>query len=298
MCNQSIPGRLSPPTWPGYEASREVTYNVISAGTSGCEYTYVEQPPRTLQCNPYPNNELILNCDVQGPLQMAFDILWYWKPLNNQPPQELSHTGSKYELQQRGSSSTVNSRTHGRQLRVRQLNDSDTGWYFCQGNLSNATLLTPSNKLLLDMKSAYTTDPVHYSTCPDRAQSMRVPSCANITNDSSTVGTTTPNPVTGSNGGSTDTPSSSPTDDANHPSLPTTVTLAPTPTVIPVTTPESNMLQVALYAVISVIVVFCAVIVTLAVTIVILYRRKRGHANFKKTAGLFVMVLLLLLLWR
>ena len=51
------------------------------------------------------------------------------------------------------------------------------------------------------------------------------------------------------------------------------------------------MLQVALYAVISVIVVFCAVIVTLAVTIVILYRRKRGHANFKKTAGSFVMAI-------
>ena len=55
------------------------------------------------------------------------------------------------------------------------------------------------------------------------------------------------------------------------------------------------MLQVALYAVISVIVVFCAVIVTLAVTIVILYRRKRGHPNFKKTAGMFVMAIKLLL---
>ena len=115
------------------------------------------------------------------------------------------------------------------------------------------------------------------------AQTVRNSTCASLVlDDPSTVSSTAPNPVTDGNRGSTDPPSNSPTIDSQRPSLPTT--LAPTPTATP--TPESSgMYQVALYAVISVIVVFCAVIVTLAVTIVILYRRKGGHTNFKKTAG-------------
>ena len=167
-------------------------------------------------------------------------------------------------------------------MQVQQLNDSDAGWYFCRGHLSNGTLLTPSNKLLLATQSVYTISPVRNFTCPDVAQTTTVYSCANITNDSSTVSTTPPNQATDTNVG-TEPPSSSLPDNTYSPSLPTTATLLPTPTATP--TPESGMLQVALYAVISVIVVFCAVIVTLAVTIVILYRRKGGHANFKKTAG-------------
>ena len=261
---------------------RKILSLCILSFLAGCTYTYQEQPPTNLSCNPYLNKELRLKCAVRGPAQLAFSIVWYWEPMNinNRQPQHLSHT-SKYDFRP-NSVVDSNSRTHKSLLRVLHLNDNDTGWYFCRGNLPNGTLLTPSNKFLLDMKSAYTNDSLRNSTCPDQAQTTRVPSCANITNGTSTVGTTAPALVTGG----TDPPSSSPTANTHRPSLHTTVNLAPTPTVTPVSTPESNMLQVALYAVISVIVVFCAVIVTLAVTIVILYRRKRGHANFKKTAGL------------
>ena len=240
---------------------------------------YVEQPLTSLECNPYPNNRLILNCDVQGPVQMAFGVVWYWEPINSPHPQRLSST-SKYDLTIRPGNVGTDSRTHGSQMRVQQLNDSDAGLYYCRGNLSNGTLLTPSNKLLLAKWSVYSNDLVDASDCPAEAQTTREPSCANITTDlSATVGTLSPDLATDSNGGLISPPANT-----YSPSLPTTVTLAPTPTATP--TPESSgRLRVALYAVISVIVVFCAVIVTLAVTIVILYRRKGGHTNFKKTSG-------------
>ena len=183
----------------------------------------------------------------------------------------------KYDFRNSGGLVSTDRRNRVRLLRVQQLNGNDTGWYFCQGILANGTLLTPSNRLFLALQPVYN----NVSTCPDMAQTARAPSCTTIVLDDS-VSSTTPNSVTDGNRGSTDPPSNSPTIDGQRPSLPTT--LVPTPTATP--TPESSgMLQVALYAVISVIVVFCAVIVTLAVTIVILYRRKGGHANFKKTAG-------------
>ena len=250
-----------------------------SADTSGCAYTYQAQPLKTLECNPYQERELRLYCEIRGPDKLAFNILWYWKQRNNQPPQRLSgpenNPSTKYNLRSRFSSAS-NFQVHGSQLRIQQLNDRDAGLYYCQGNLSNGTLLAPSNMLNLTIHSEYTSAP---NCSDDEVHTTRKASCA--TDDSATVGTTPPNLATGDSRGPTDPPSNSPTMDGQQPSLPTT--LAPTPTATP--TPESGMLQVALYAVISVIVVFCAVIVTLAVTIVILYRRKGGHANFKKTAG-------------
>ena len=256
----------------------------ISADTSGCAYTYEEQPLTHLECNPYPNSELILSCEVQGPAQLSFNIVWYWDPLNNQQSQRLS--ASKYGF---SASSSINasSRAFSSQLRVQQLNDNDAGWYYCQGNLSNGTLLTPSNRLFLAIESEYV---VNASTCQDRAQTTRASSCANIFIDSSTtastVSTTPPDPITDGNNGSADPSSSSPTDGNHHPSvLATIITLAPTPTVTSVPDPESDNLQVALYSMAAIIVVFCATTVTLGFFLVILVCRKRCHVKSKKTAG-------------
>ena len=257
----------------------------ISADTSGCAYTYQEQPLTNLECNPYPNNRLILNCEVQGPAQLSFSIVWYWNPLNNQQPQRLSDTRSKYNLITRHPSSASGFRVHSSQLRVQQLNDNDAGLYFCQGNLSNGTLLTPSNRLFLVIQSVYFND----STCPDMAQTTRASSCANISIDSSTtastVSTTPPDPITDGNRGTANPSSSSPTDGNYHPSLLATITLAPTPTVTTVPDPESDQMQVVLYSMAAMIVVFCATIVTLGFFLVILVCRKRCHVKSKKTAG-------------
>ena len=55
-------------------------------------------------------------------------------------------------------------------------------------------------------------------------------------------------------------------------------------------TPSDELiLKVALYNVVAVIVVICAIIVTLAITIVILYCKKGTHSNSDKTAGMSVL---------
>ena len=219
----------------------------------------------------------MLSCDVQGPVQLSFSIVWYWDPLNNQQSQRLS--ASKYGFMA-SSSIGASSRAFSSQLRVQQLNDNDAGRYYCQAELSNGTLLTPSNRLFLAIESEYV---VNASTCPNRTQTTRVRSCASIAIDSST---TTPHPITDGNNGSADPSSSSPTDGNHHPSvLATIITLAPTPTVTTVPDPESDNLQVVLYSMAAIILVFCATTVTLGILVVILVCRKRCHVKSKKTAG-------------
>ena len=261
----------------------------ISVGTSECVYRYEEQPRTNLECNPYPNNDLRLVCEVVGPNQVTFSIVWNWEPSVNPGQTESLPSNSlpsdKYDVQNQAH--VRNSQFHRRsQLRVLQLTDSDAGRYFCQAELGNDTQPTPSNKLLLNMQSVYTNLPRCSSST---AQSIMSTSCASIvTNDTVTV-----QPTSGSTG-NTETTDSATTDANTSPTGPPSVptpddTPVPTPTVITmVPEPESGTLQVALYIVVAVIVIFCVIIVTLAITIVILYRKKGGHANFKKTAGMSV----------
>ena len=218
---------------------------------------------------------------------MAFGIIWYWQPSNNQQPQRLTATTRKYGLNTRLLFIATNFLTLSSQLRVQQLNDSDAGLYFCQAELSNGTQLTPSNSLLLAIQLVYASDVLNASACPDRAQTTREPSCASIAVDSSTVSTTPQNPITDSNNGSADPSSSSPADGNHRPSLlATIITLAPTPTVTSVPDPESDKMQVVLYSMVAMIVVFCATTVTLGISLVILIcRKQRCHVKSKKTAG-------------
>ena len=297
----------------------------ISAGTSECVYTYQEQPLTNLECNPYPNDNLRLSCEVQGPAQLEFSITWYWMPLTSQQPQRLLNTGN-YVLQftRRSNGSFQSQRSR---VQVRQLNDNDVGWYFCQPMLSNGSLLTPSNRLFLEMQSVYSV--VNAPSCSLWAQfTTTAQSCASIASDtSSTVSTTKPNLATDGNRGSIDPTSSLPTD---HSFLltSTTVTLLPTPTVITAPDPESKpnlatdgnrgsidptsslptdhsflltsttvtLLPTptvitapdpeSLVALLAaVVVVFCVIIVTLGFSIVILICRKKPGHVKSKTAG-------------
>ena len=257
---------------------------------------------------------LILGCEIRGPSQTT--ITWFWEPLNTRQPQRLS-VARKYSFQNRIVVNR-NSWLVRHQLQVRRLDDSDAGWYFCQAELSNGTLLTPSSRLFLDIQSLYRSA----SICQDEVQANTVPSCARIVTDdpttASTVGSTPPNTATDSNRGSIDPPSTLPTDDTHRPSLltdppstlptdgtrrpsllTTTVTLTPMPTMTSVPDPESSMLQVALYSISAVVVVFCATIVTLGLSIVILLcRKKHSHTDSKKTTGECVFGTVLLRLGR
>ena len=274
---------------------------------------------------------LILGCEIRGPSQTT--ITWFWEPLITRQPQRLS-VARKYSFQNR----IVVNRNFWlvrHQLQVRRLDDSDAGWYFCQAELSNGTLLTPSSRLFLDIQSLYRSA----SICQDEVQANTVPSCARIVTDdpttASTIGSTPPNTATDRNRGSidppstlstddthrpsllTDPPSTLPTDDTHRPSLltdsptlptdstrrpsllTTTVTLTPMPTMTTVPDPESSMLQVALYSISAVVVVFCATIVTLGLSIVILLcRKKHSHTDSKKTTGECVFCTVLLRLGR
>ena len=239
----------------------------VSADTSGCAYTYEEQPLTNLECNPYPNNRLILSCAVRGPNLVSID--WFWEPLNTRQPQRLPSTQNKYSLVTQFSVSQSRS-----QLRVQQLNDNDAGWYYCQGNLSNGTLLILSNRLFLAVQSEYT-GALNATTCPVETQSTREPTCASIASS-----TATPNSIADGERGSTDSTTSLPTF-----LLTTTITLTPTPTMTTVPNSESSRLWVVLYSMAAMIVVFCAIIVTLGFTTVIVYRKKPGDTTPKKTAG-------------
>jgi len=257
-------------------------------GTSECVYRYEEQPQTNLECNPYLNNELRLACRVEGPTSLTFTFIrWFWEPLNTQQLQRLNQSTGKYEITQQPRTTTSFREMRSR-LGVLQLNDSDAGRYFCQAGLSNGTLLTPSNELILNVQSTYTV----LAACSDEQLTTESTSCASIVTDD----TVTEQPTTGNTGNTEFETTNSPTTEAsNGPTDPPSVpspnntpgdTPIPTPTItLMVPEPESGTLQVALYIVVAVIVIFCAIIVTLAITIVILYRKKGGHANFKKTAG-------------
>ena len=257
-------------------------------------YRYEEQPRTNLECNPYPNNDLRLVCEVVGPNQVAFSIVWNWEPSVNPGQTESLPSNSlpsdKYDVQNQAH--VRNSQFHQRsQLRVLQLTDSDAGRYFCQAELGNDTQPTPSNKLLLNMQSVYTNLPRCSSST---AQSIMSTSCASIvTDDSVTVQPTSGNTETATTDATGPptvlTPDNTPDNTPNRTPVPT----GPTPTIMQIVPePESGTLQVALYIVTPVIVIFCAIIVTLAITIVILYRKKDGHANSKKTAGITISVCL------
>ena len=270
----------------------------FSVDTSECVYRYEEQPPTNLECNPYLNDMLVLVCNVEGPTQLAFTpFRWYWVPLNTQQIRRLNESRDKYRITQQAITPT-SSRGLRSQLGVLQLNDSDAGRYFCRAGLSNGTLLTPSNELILNVQSTYTNIS---SMCLVQQLTNTTTSCASI--ESVTVQPTTGN--TGITGitefeitnSATTSANTGPTDLPSVPSPDNTPddTPVPTPTTIPMAhEPESSTLQVALYIVVAVIVFFCAIILT--ITIVILYCKWGAHSNSKKTAGMSVLCILIVLL--
>ena len=151
-------------------------------------YRYEEQPRTNLECNPYPNNELTLVCEVVGPNQFS-TIVWIWEPLINPQQTQRLLPSSKYEFQDQASADAGNPQFHLRsQLRVLQLTDSDAGRYFCQAALSDGTLLTPSDKLLLSVQSVYTSAGLDVSPCSNQLTTTNIScSCLRATGDSVTV---------------------------------------------------------------------------------------------------------------
>ena len=202
-----------------------------------------------LTCNPYIINELRTACTVHAP-SFDFTIHWFWE--------------SSRDVVTEVDRSQVRSSSTRSQLFLRLKNLANhTGLYWCQARLSNGTVLEGSNRLILLEESAYVhQNIVNCTTAGDQRLQQRSDRC--IFSLPTTDNTPSPTIMEQS---TTTSPSFTPTMALNQTSSPTQESLGP-----------------ALYAVIAVILVFCLVIITLTVVIVLLYRRKCARVDFK-TAG-------------
>ena len=223
---------------------------------------FIEEPDVSLSCNPYGNDELITECTVVGPIN-TFTIQWVWRDLvgvdnilmdSNSPAESDVTIQSRRTLHSNGEDQNVDSR-----LTISGLMNR-IGQYWCRVRLTNGTVLEqPSNVLQLLVNSAYSS----HGNCDETSLSDTSDDCIF--------------PVAGVIAQTTTPPIEEPT---TTPSLETTSTQP-----LNQTSPSDQTgLGTALYSVIAVIVVFCAVIVTLTVTIVLLYRRKSARVDIK-TAG-------------
>ena len=222
----------------------------------------MEEPDVSLSCNPYGNDKLITECTVIGPGN-TFSIQWVWRDL----------VGGNTILMDSNSDVTIGtmtSHTNGGEktvvrsrLTIRGLINR-IGQYWCRVLLTNGTVLEQtSNILQLLVNSAYSSQG-NFSCHENEVLSDGSDDCIF--------------PVTGDIAQTTTPPISE--EPTTTPRLETTSTQP-----LNQTSPSDQPgLGTALYSVIAVIVVFCAVIVTLTVTIVLLYRRKCARVDIK-TAG-------------
>ena len=229
-----------------------------------CEYGYTRQPPVTLNCNPYDATRLVLTCTAEGPSTPSFTIIWMRQKNGVDERLRGSQMGitinaddniiinSEQNFQRRSSRLTVNGLSEV----------DDVGDYWCQVRLQNGTVLQKkSNILTLSSEAQYQ----GLGRCIE-SQFVDKEDCIH------------PPQVTVP--GVTDalTPNTGPVVQTTASS--SNLSLTPQSTDGAMEEPGSKNLA-ALYAVVAVIVVFCLVIVTLSIIIVVLYRKKCGPVRFK-----------------
>ena len=232
---------------------------------AGCEYSYTRQPPFTeLQCNPYEATRLALTCTVEGPNTPQFSIVWFRKRNGRADHEELKASQPRVEVEVSALVTRFTRRSS--RLTVMELNESnDVGDYWCQVRLENGTIFQEkSNILSLGAEEKYNgidscmmSNFIVQNNCivPLQVRETAVTADGIIpTNAGSIVQTI-----------SSSDPS--PTDKTTTGSIEKTE--------------RSSSNLAALYAVVGIIVVFCVVIVTLSIIIVVLYRKKCGPVRFK-----------------
>ncbi len=160
------------------------------AETTACRYEYTEQPPVSLDCNPFPVSVLRVGCTISyRQTDPAVALRWLFYPnSNSQTPLIISQSTSKYTVGLITITGSVESI-----LQVSPLLDADIGGYACQAVFSNGTALTESQQLVLFSGNAFTA--LGFSTCsrtdehttrnPTRCASSGSGSNGNITPTSS-----------------------------------------------------------------------------------------------------------------
>ncbi len=197
-------------------------------------------------CNPYAQDTITLHCSVEAP-DFNFDIKWIWQASPSARTNELMMSNGEVIIQQRFIEKGYRSRLNIRNLASR------TGTYWCLAELNNGTKFENSTKFTLLNGVGYLNTPgcSPSSSFSDQSQDRCIHAESSVSEVSATVGTTS------------------------------------VATLVNETTPPSfDALGPALYAVVAVILVFCLVIVTLSVTIVVLYRRRCARVNFKTSGEL------------
>ena len=161
-----------------------------TSGTCSCEY--IEQPPNELQCNPYQNSELVLECTILFPVSLADkSIVWFRSQLQS-PSGEAKETGSDSDLDlwqidrltglqpgvqiREQSMQSLNGQNiwARSQLVISDLNDSYVGDYWCRIKDGEEWLM-PSDSVYLQQASTYS----HFGACSQEfAQSKQERKCA------------------------------------------------------------------------------------------------------------------------
>ena len=217
-----------------------------------CLYKLIEEPLLVLPCNPYPSDGITLHCTVRAP-DFSFTIQWIWQADSSSELIELDSSDMNVTINNMNLSvfDAIRSRLNVKNLINR------VGMFWCRATLNNGTQLEDSSKLTLYNQNVYEND----MNCANEELSERS-STGRCINAASSVAETPPLLAM-------DQITSSPTTMAGNETTP----------------PAPDSLGPALYAVIAVILVFCLVIVTLTVTIVLLYRRRKCGRGDIKTAG-------------
>lgn len=148
--------------------------------SSACQVEYIEQPPDQLQCNPYINTELRLECIVTAQPNQNPSLVWYRRQLaqtqqsqqqqqQEDEEEEQSHSRSKrseqwiierlspsqdvYLFHQiRNSPMSSAARTR---LVLKNLGGSDSGEYYCVARVDGVELPVPSDAVFLREPTFY-----------------------------------------------------------------------------------------------------------------------------------------------
>ncbi len=123
-----------------------------------CRYRYTQQPPRSLQCDPYAAGRLVTRCEVIfDPSEEAVEIRWVFVPSNNTDTISIlsSSTGSKYVITPSTFAVEDSASIILSELRVEALSDADSGAYYCQIRFQNGSLAEQSRQLDLSPSQSF-----------------------------------------------------------------------------------------------------------------------------------------------
>ena len=250
-------GRVSPP-------------NFVFVNVDNCpdQYVYTKQPPAELiVCNPYVNGQLKMSCSVLG--QNITSIQWWFASDFDEDYAVLIMNSSKYSLRQLEVVGGLEV-----QLTIQNLDDGDSGTYWCQASVVDAhgvQLLSTSESIMLQERSGFggIENGCNYEL---KNSDQR---CASIlvTETVSVVPTTFPEPHVSSSSVSLTyypSPTNFPSSMGNEPTVP----LPPTYDIF-----EGS--SVILYVVLGLVGFLAFVCLLLTVIVIVLCRRRCAQADIK-----------------